>query len=121
VLLCIWSRLCVVEALWYLFHREPAKVIRRLARKSSARIGHKHIPVYYHSIREIQRLFEPWFRLISRRAVGLFVPPSYVERAISKREKILARLEWLDRRYAHWPILRDAGDHVLLEFVRCKP
>jgi ubiquinone/menaquinone biosynthesis C-methylase UbiE len=121
VLLCIWSRRCVAEALWYLFHWEPAKAMRRLARRSSARIGYKDIPVYYHSIREVQRLFEPWFRLTSRRAVGLFVPPSYVERAISKREKTLARLEWLDRRCAHWPILRDAGDHVLLEFVRCKP
>jgi ubiquinone/menaquinone biosynthesis C-methylase UbiE len=121
VLLCIWSRVCAAETLWYLFHGRPAKAIRRVSRKSWARLGQKTIPVFYPSIREVRRSFAPWFRLTSRRAVGLFVPPSYLEPVIRTRENLLARLEWLDRHCAHWPGLRDAGDHVLLEFVRCNP
>jgi hypothetical protein len=38
---------------------------------------------------------------------------------MSKHPKILARLERLDKVSASWPIFRDAGDHVLLELVRC--
>jgi ubiquinone/menaquinone biosynthesis C-methylase UbiE len=121
VLLCIWSRACVAEVLWYLFHAEPSKAVRRFSRNSSARLGQKAIPVFYPSVREVRRCFAPWFRLIARRAIGLFVPPSYCERVIRKREKLLTRMEWFDRQFAHWPVLRDAGDHVLLEFVRCSP
>ena len=79
------------------------------------------IPVSYPTIREVRRSFSPWFRLSSRRAIGLFVPPSYVEPWISKHPNFLARLERLDQICAQWPILRDVGDHVLLEFVRCNP
>jgi ubiquinone/menaquinone biosynthesis C-methylase UbiE len=119
VLLCIWSRVCPAEVLWYLCHRQPAKAVRRLCRNSSARLGEQAIPVFYPSIREVRRCFEPWFRLIWRRAIGLFVPPSYFEPVIGKRHKLLDRLEALDRKCAQWPVFRDAGDHVLLECVRC--
>jgi ubiquinone/menaquinone biosynthesis C-methylase UbiE len=121
VLLCIWSRACLAEVLWYLCQGQPGKAIRRFSGNSSARLGQKAISVFYYSIRQMRRGFAPWFRLTSRRAIGLFVPPSYFEPAIRKRGELLGRLEWLDRRFAHYPILRDAGDHVLLEFVRCNP
>jgi SAM-dependent methyltransferase len=121
VLLCIWSRVCPAEVLWYLFHGQPGKAIRRFSGNSSARLGEKAISVFYYANSEIRRSFGPWFRLTSRRAIGLFVPPSYFEPVIRNRGELLGRLEWLDQRFAHLPILRDAGDHVLLEFVRCNP
>lgn len=121
VLLCVWSRVCVAEVLWYLFRGQPAKAIRRFHGKSSARLGQRTISVFYPSVREVRRCFAPWFRLTSWRAIGLFVPPSYAEGTIRNHKKALARLEWLDRQCAEWPILRDVGDHMLLEFVRCKP
>jgi len=121
VLLCLWSRVCLAEILWYLLQGQPRKAFRRFSSKATARLGGMAIPVFYPSLRQIRRSFSPWFKLKSRCAVGLFVPPSYVERAISKRTKVLARLEWLDRLSADWPVLRDVGDHMLLEFVRCNP
>jgi len=51
--------------------------------------------------------------------VGLFVPPSYVESWARKHGKLFARLEKLDQVFSSLPIFRVAGDHVLLEFVRC--
>lgn len=121
VLVCLWSRVCPAEVLWYLLHGQPKKAVRRFSGKATARLGEMTISVAYPTVREVRRFFSPWFRLSSRRAVGLFVPPSYVERWISEHQKLLARLEWLDRLCAEWPILRDAGDHMLLEFVRCNP
>jgi ubiquinone/menaquinone biosynthesis C-methylase UbiE len=121
VLLCLWSRVCVVEMLWYFFHGQPKKAVRRLSGVGTAKLGNTTIPLFYPSIRVICDSFSPWFELRSRAAVGLFVPPSYVEQSIRRHEKLLARLEGLDRSCAAWPIFRDAGDHVLLEFVRCNP
>ena len=121
VLLCLWSRVCWVEMLWYLFHGQLKKSVRRLSRVATARLGDMTIPVSYPSVHSLRDSFSPWFELRSRCAVGLFVPPSYVEQWISKHEKLLGLLEWLDSECADWPILRDAGDHMLLEFVRCDP
>ena len=121
VLLCLWSRVCVAEVLWYLMHGQPKKAVRRLSGKATARLGGMTISVFYPTIREVRRFFSPWFQLRSRCAVGLFVPPSYVERAISQHGKVLARLEELDHLCGGWPILRNVGDHTLLEFARCHP
>jgi SAM-dependent methyltransferase len=119
VLLCLWSRVCVAEFFWYFLHGEPRKACRRFPGKATARVGDVTIPVAYPTVSNVRRAFSPWFQLRSRSAVGVFVPPSYVERWISKHPKILARLERLDKVSADWPIFRDAGDHVLLELVRC--
>jgi ubiquinone/menaquinone biosynthesis C-methylase UbiE len=119
VLLCLWGRLCVFEVLWYLVHGEPRKAARRFSGKATARLGGKTIPVFYPTAGEVRRSFSPWFRLRSQRAIGVFVPPSYVEQSIRNCPKLLERLEWLDSLCTVWPIVRNAGDHMLLEFTRC--
>jgi ubiquinone/menaquinone biosynthesis C-methylase UbiE len=121
LLICLWSRCCVAEVMWFLAHGQLKKAVRRLSGKATARLGEMTISVRYPALREIRECFSPWFRLTSRKAVGLFVPPAYLERLISKRPKMLARLESLDRVCTAWPGLRDVGDHMLLEFVRCNP
>lgn len=118
VLLCIWGRVCVTEMLWYLLHGEKQKAFRRFAREANARVGGMNIRVYYHSVHDVRGSFSPWFQLQSRTAIGVFVPPSFVEGAIGKHEKVLAGLGWLDRLCGDWPVLRDAGDHMLLELAR---
>jgi SAM-dependent methyltransferase len=119
LLLCLWGRLCWVEILWFLFHGQLKKAARRLPKLTTARVGDVTIPVFYPSVRSVRRSFSPWFELRSRCAVGLFVPPSYLEQSVRKRKTLIGVLERLDRACADWPMLRDAGDHVLLEFVRC--
>jgi SAM-dependent methyltransferase len=119
VLLCLWTRVCVAEFFWYLLHGQPGKGCRRFPGKATAKVGAVTVPVTYPTVRTVRRAFSPWFQLRSRSAVGLFVPPSYAEQWMSKHPNILARLEWLDKVSADWPVFRDIGDHVLLELVRC--
>jgi ubiquinone/menaquinone biosynthesis C-methylase UbiE len=119
VLICLWSRSCAAEMLWYLLRGQPKKALRRCSGKTTARLGGMTIAISYPTIRAVRRSFAPWFQLNSRRAVGLFVPPSYAEPSIRNHMSILARLEWMDSLCADWPILRDFGDHTLLEFERC--
>ncbi len=121
VLVCIWSRVCPAEILWYLLHAQPHKALRRFRANSVARLGGLNISVTYHTLREIRRAFSPWFNLKSRRAIGLFVPPSYAESWMRRHQSALALFERLDRALADRPLFRDLGDHILLEFVRCKP
>lgn len=119
VLVCLWSRVCLAEIGWFLSRGKVTEAFRRLPGKATARLGGAAITVSYPTILRLRRMFAPWFRLKTRRAIGLFVPPSYVESWARKNTSTLARLEKLDRIFAAWPILRSIGDHVLLEFVRC--
>src|SRR5215471_18623823 len=110
---------CVFEVLWYLVHGQPRTAARRFSGKATAHLGGRAIAVFYPTAGQVCRCFSPWFRLRSQRAIGVFVPPSYLEQSIRNRPKLLERLEWLDSFCKHWPIFRGAGDHMLLEFTRC--
>jgi ubiquinone/menaquinone biosynthesis C-methylase UbiE len=119
VLMCVWSRVCVGELVWYLLHGETNKAFRRFSGKSQARVGGLTITVSYPTVGEVQRAFAPWFELKDRCAIGLFVPPSYVESWASRHSAMIGYLEKMDGVFAKFPVLRDLGDHVLLEFTRC--
>jgi ubiquinone/menaquinone biosynthesis C-methylase UbiE len=115
-LICISTRVCLWEISWYAARGNFQKAFRRLRGTTIARLGEIAVPVWYPTISEIRRSFSPWFRLRSLQAVGLFVPPSYVEPWARRHKSILAWLEAIDRIPSTWPILRVIGDHVLLEF-----
>jgi SAM-dependent methyltransferase len=121
LLLCLWSRVCAGEIIWYLIHGNTRKALRRFSGQATVRLGELSITVSYPTVRKVRRVFAPWFELEQRSAIGLFVPPSYVEGWAQRHHAILGYLEELDRHFGRWPLLRDLGDHVLLEFTRCLP
>jgi hypothetical protein len=106
------------EIAWYGVRGNFKKAFRRVRGRTVARLDGLSVPVWYPTIRCMRQVFSPWFRLRSIRAVGLFVPPSYVESWARKHPRVLAALQGMDRLFAAWPLLRGAGDHVLLEFTR---
>ena len=70
----------------------------------------------YPSPRALARAFAPHFALRRTVGIGVFVPPSSAEPAISSWPRLIATLEALDRVAARPLAL--LGDHVLLDFVR---
>jgi ubiquinone/menaquinone biosynthesis C-methylase UbiE len=121
VLICLWSPVCAWELVWYLLHSETKKAMRRFSGKAKANLGGLTITIAYPTVNDVRRAFAPWFELEGRRAIGLFVPPSYVENWARKHNALIGHLERMDNTFADFPILRDLGDHVLLEFTRCNP
>jgi ubiquinone/menaquinone biosynthesis C-methylase UbiE len=118
VLICISTRVCLWEIVWYLVQLKFSKAFRRVRGRTIAQLDQVCVPVWYPTIRRMRQLFSPGFRLCSVRAVGLFVPPSYVESWAREHQGLLAALEKMDQIFAGWPLLRSVGDHVLLEFER---
>jgi ubiquinone/menaquinone biosynthesis C-methylase UbiE len=110
--LCSMGRFCLWETIWYLLRGEPRKALRRLQRGPvGTSMG---FPVFYRSAAEITAAFDPEFRRVRRRGIGVFVPPSYVKAG----SRTAGALAWVDRLFAGWPVLRSMGDHCLLIFVR---
>jgi ubiquinone/menaquinone biosynthesis C-methylase UbiE len=117
--LCFSNRTCLWEIAWHLFRLQPRKAFRRLGSGPCvATIGEQPIHVWYPNVRRIVQAFAPWFELRKRVAVGLLVPPSYLETWVQRWPRWIRLLERLDNSLRSWPILRDCGDHVLLHFRR---
>ena len=115
VALCVMGRFCLWETAWYAFRGQLSKALRRLRGSAPASFG---IQVYYHSARAVAAAMAPHFRLVARRGIGVFVPPSYLEPLARRAPRLSAALGALDRLTAAWPLLRSLGDHELLVFAR---
>jgi SAM-dependent methyltransferase len=116
--ICLSTRVCLWEMAWYASRGNFKKAFRRLPGSTVARLNEIAVPVWYPTIAAVRRSFSPCFRLRSIRAVGLFVPPSYLESWIRRHKSVLTRLEAMDAVFATWPLIRGMGDHVLLEFEK---
>lgn len=81
-----------------------------------AKIGGHDFTVRYHRARAISSAMQPWFRLVRRLGIGIFVPPSAAEPWISQQPgflRLLCRLDRITRRP-----LAFLGDHILYQFER---
>ena len=100
-----------------LLKRDWRAAMRRFSRHAvHARLGGREFFVRYHRRADVERAFAPWFRLESRRGIGVFVPPSAAEPWITRQPRLLAALERIDRIVGR--PLATFGDHVLYTLVR---
>jgi len=118
LVLCLSSRYCLWEILWFSARVKFRKAFRRVSGSAVARIGEGEVRVWYPTIKQVQQAFAPWFRLTCIRAVGLCVPPSYLEYWAAKHLRAVAWLAILDNAIGSIPFLRTLGDHVLLKLEK---
>jgi ubiquinone/menaquinone biosynthesis C-methylase UbiE len=138
-LLCLMGRWCVWEMFYYLSRCQPAKAFRRMRKNGSlAQLANYRTPhtgtavglvtrrgaqgtqlrVCYPSIAKLAGAFAPYFNLRSSQAIGLAVPPSYLEKWIEKHPRFLKVSVALDAQLSDWPGVRNLGDHYLVEMER---
>ena len=118
LLLCISTRLCLWEAVWFVLQGKPSKAARRWPGESTAVLNGVSVRVHYPTVRTFAKAFAPHFRLCSATGVGILVPPSYLEKWMRNRTKLLAWMCRFDAIICRLPMFRTLGDHVLLHFER---
>ncbi len=117
VMLVLFGAFPPGELVVQLARRNLRSAFRRLTRGDvAARLGERDFSVRYHRPREIARALSPWFRPVTRRGIGVFVPPSAAEPWISGHPRLLWAMEALDQA-ASRPLAL-LGDHVLYHFER---
>jgi ubiquinone/menaquinone biosynthesis C-methylase UbiE len=118
LVLCLSSRFCLWETGWYLLCGRPQRAFRRWTGNASASLGGCEVEIRYPTLRDIVRMFDPEFTCQSCRAVGLAVPPSYVEGLARRFPRVLQKLMQVDRRLSALPGCRVLGDHMLIVLER---
>jgi 2-polyprenyl-3-methyl-5-hydroxy-6-metoxy-1,4-benzoquinol methylase len=119
MLLCLLNRFCLWETTFYLTRFRFERAFRRWRRDGvQARIGAATLKVYYPSTTDLTRALRPHFKYLQHRAVGLTIPPSYLESWVQRYPQFLAIAKQLDARQGGWPLLRSLGDHYVVHFAR---
>lgn len=118
LLICLSTRFCLWEMLWYLVHGNFRTAFRRCSGHTTAKVGDVIVDVYYPTVSKLQALFSPSFVLRSYRGIGVTVPPSYAESWVRKHPNLLRIFRTIDQRISTHPGFRVIGDHVLLHFER---
>ncbi len=118
LLVCLSTRFCIWEMLWFALHGNFRKAFRRCSGHATAKVGEFAVDVYYPTVRKLRTLFSPSFVLRSCAGVGVTVPPSYVEAWIRNHPKLLSMFRTIDKTISSYPGFRVLGDHVLLHFER---
>ena len=118
VLVCLSTRFCLSEMIWFVLHGEFRKAFRRSSGVAIAKVGDFAVKVHYPTLRAVKRMFAPSFLLRSCRGIGIAVPSSYLEPMIRKYPRVLSVLRLIDRVISRLPWFRTIGDHMLLCFER---
>ena len=117
--LCLSTRCCAWEFVWYALRGDLKKGVRRWSGHTQARIGERQIQVWYPTAREVGRAFAPWFELEEIVGIGTAVPPTYAEDWACAHPSFFNLLKAVDRRIYRLPLVRVLGDHMLVRFRRC--
>jgi ubiquinone/menaquinone biosynthesis C-methylase UbiE len=121
LLICLSTRICAFEILWFLLHADPRKAFRRISGYATAHIGDHPIDLQYPTVKQLSQSFSPAFSLRSITGIGVTIPPSYAESWVHKHPNIFTLLQTLDSKLHRLPGARVIGDHVLLSFERTAP
>ncbi|MEZ5364621.1 MAG: class I SAM-dependent methyltransferase [Bryobacterales bacterium] len=116
VALCLMSRFCLWETLLYPLTATLHWATRHFSGSwaLAGAQGETDFEVFYPSVDEVRRAFAPELVFESAPAFGIFLPPTYLEPFAQRFPRVVRALARLDRRVAHWPLLRALGDHRLV-------
>jgi SAM-dependent methyltransferase len=115
LVLCVMGPWVPWEWAYFLARGEPRKAFRRFHRAGTPWRG---ITVRYPSIGWLTRTFAPAFRRERTAAVGVLLPPSYLEPWARRHPRLLHALDRCERRFESLPPLSWLADHYLAELVR---
>jgi SAM-dependent methyltransferase len=121
VVLSIINRWCPAEVAWYAAHGRWREAARRWGGPVYAAAypgGPKDVPTWYYARREIARAFANAFDVEYAEALQLLWPPPYLDSVVARFAGLFRVLAPIDGWAASWPLLRDLGDHVLLQLRR---
>lgn len=117
LLACVIGHFVPWEIAWYLAHGNPSKAVAR-TRDNGTTSEAGALKIQRPSVQEMTRLFAPEFELRNWRGVGIAVPPSYMEHWARRFPAVIRLLARADNLIERWPLFRNLGDCILLEFSR---
>jgi ubiquinone/menaquinone biosynthesis C-methylase UbiE len=113
----VMGNCCLWEIIHYCSRAKFSTAFRRLKKTVDFFAGGQSMPIYYYSPGTLQNLLSPEFVLQQHLPIGLFIPPSYLEKKFLNKPAHLARLNRWEEKFNH-PRLSYLADHYCSIFKR---
>ena len=120
VLICLSTRYCLSEMIWFVLHGKFRKAFRRCSGIATVKVEGLTVRVRYPTLRSVRRSFSSFFRMRSCTGIGIAVPPSYLEPLVRKHPRLLTLAKRIDSHISRLPWIRTLGDHMLIHFERAE-
>jgi len=110
------GRVCPWEIALYLARGDVARAAIRFRRGLvPVPLDGRTVWTRYLTPRELESIFAAaGMTRVSLRALGLFVPPPYLQAFANRHPALVSQLQRIEDRCAGWPLLRSWGDHFLI-------
>lgn len=113
--LVIMGTNCLWEKLFFRIKKDKTKMLRRKNKQGvNTVIDAFNFKTFYYSPTDIEKLFEPQYKSVIVKPIGLFVPPSYLEPYLLKRPLIFKFLVSLDKVFTRFSSFANASDHYII-------
>ncbi len=108
---------CMREIVHFGIRGKLKTAFRRLKRTNDLSVNGNSMPVYYYSPATLNKAFSAAFRLLQKQPIGLFIPPSYLEKRYVADPNKLARLDKREEKFAT-PFFAGLADHYCAIFKK---
>jgi ubiquinone/menaquinone biosynthesis C-methylase UbiE len=115
--LVIMSKACLWEILYFSLTGKFGTAFRRRKKTVMFNAGTIGIPVFYYSPNSLKTIFSS-FTYSRSYPVGLFIPPSYLEKKFSSRQRWLLNLSRLEKKFSRYTALSNLADHFCIIFQK---
>ena len=111
----LMSRCCLWEIFYYGIKGKLRAAFRKFRKSVNFTVNGTTMAVYYYSPAGIKKIFAGSFSFLQQHPVGLFIPPSYLEKKFELRPRWLDRLNKLEKRWCY-SFLSPFADHYCMNF-----
>jgi ubiquinone/menaquinone biosynthesis C-methylase UbiE len=115
----LFGKYCLWDSLYYLLKGKPRQAFIRWGNKEVLVPLSPHVeqPVYYYSVKVIERLLSP-LHLIEKKPVGVCIPPSWLEGYMQQHPRLFHLLVQWEEKLGTSSLLTSLADHAFLLFKK---
>src|SRR5439155_2204898 len=101
----LMNRVCGAEGLLAIGTLHPSIAGRRLAPITRHKVGQVDTSIIARTVHEVNRVFNPFFKLVDLRGLPVVLPPAYLNRLTRRFPGVMELAEQIDAKTARLPIL----------------
>jgi SAM-dependent methyltransferase len=116
--LTVMSQSCLWEIFYYSCKGKFSTAFRRQKKSVPFKVNGSSMPVFYYSPQKLKKLFQSKFKPMQAYPVGLFIPPSYLEKKFLNHWSWLSRLDRWEEIWGKYSLFSSFADHFCIALKR---
>lgn len=116
LIMVIMPRYCLWETSYFLIKLNFKKAFRRYNDAGTiAKLNGIEFRTFYYTSNEMKKIFGKYFDVINIKPVGIFIPPSYLEKFFAPKENTFNLLKKMENIFSNQSVLVSFSDHFLID------